>query len=146
MGGMNQLACKFEGVFISPIQQIFHPKGDIFLGLKASDPSFKAFGEAYFTTVVAAETKGWKRHKIMTMNLIVPVGNVTFYLHHDKVGETIAINAGENNYVRLTVPPGLWIAFEGGAHPLNLVLNIASIEHDYNEADNAPLETYPLCV
>lgn len=143
---MTHSAHKFDGVMVTPLRQVFHPKGDIFHGLKASEASFKKFGEAYFTSIVAGEVKGWKRHNVMTMNLVVPVGGVVFYLHREETGETLNVEAGVDNYVRLTVPPGLWMAFKGGDNPLNLVLNVASIEHDYSESDNVPLETYPLGV
>lgn len=130
--------------FLTPLKQIFHPKGDIYHAMKASDQGFSGFGEAYFTTVHQAETKGWKRHTRMQMNLLVPVGAVRFYLHDETSGKTTQYTLGPENYARLTVPPGYWMAFRGMEHKLNLVCNLASIEHDPAEAVNVSLETYPL--
>jgi dTDP-4-dehydrorhamnose 3,5-epimerase len=130
--------------FVTPLKRIVHPKGDVFHAMKASDPGFAGFGEAYFTTVYPGDTKGWKAHTRMHMNLVVPVGTVRFYLHDEQNGTTTVYEIGEHNYVRLTVPPGIWMAFSGVGDGLNLVLNLASIEHDPAEATNVPLETYRL--
>ena len=47
--------------FVTPLKQIFHPKGDVYHALKASDNTFVGFGEVYFTTINQGETKGWKK-------------------------------------------------------------------------------------
>ena len=39
----------------------------------------------------------------------------------------------QNPYFRLTVPPGIWFGFKGLSEGLNIVCNIADIEHDKNE-------------
>lgn len=133
-----------DGVSVTPVKRIEHPKGDVYHALKATEESFSQFGEAYFTTIRLGDIKGWKKHLKMTMNLVVPVGKVRFYLHDEVSSETLSIELGEDNYQRLTVKPGLWMAFGGVGESLNLILNIASIPHDPNEAINVALETYPL--
>ena len=141
MDKIKSLNC---GVTITPQRQIFHPKGDIFHVLKSTENSFTEFGEAYFTTVHAGETKGWKKHTLMTMNIVVPIGEVTFYFRGDADGENESFVIGASQYARITIPPGTWVAFSGGPFPLNLVLNVASIPHDPAEAINVALETFPL--
>lgn len=133
-------------ILVTPLKQVFHPKGDIFHAMKQSSPGYAGFGEAYFTTVHCGEVKGWKQHTKMQMNLVVPVGKVRFYLHDEHTGKTTQYELGTENYARLTVPAGYWMAFTGLGQDLNLVLNLASIEHDPAEAINVPLETYPLDV
>ena len=132
------------GSFLTPLKQIFHPQGDVYHAMKASDTGFAGFGEAYFTTVHRGETKGWKLHTRMQMNLIVTVGAVRFYVYDGATGMTTQYVLGSQNYARLTVPPGYWMAFSGLDHELNMVCNLASIEHDPAEAVNVPLATYPL--
>lgn len=141
MDKVNFLNC---GVTITPQRQIFHPKGDILHVLKATDESFAEFGEAYFTTVHAGETKGWKKHTLMTMNIVVPIGEVTFYFRGEASNEIESVLIGAKKYSRITIPPGIWVAFSGGAFPINLVLNVASIPHDPTEAVNVALETFPI--
>lgn len=135
---------KLPPVVETPLRRIAQPKGDVLHAMKASDPGFAGFGEAYFTTIVAGETKGWKKHTAMTMNLVVPLGRVRFHVHDESTGTTEAHDIGQENYRRLTVPPGYWVAFEGLTGDTNLVLNVASLEHDPDEAVNVALDTYAL--
>ena len=129
-----------DDVILSPLKQIANPKGDIYHALKKSDKGFNGFGEAYFTTVNFNEIKGWKKHTKMILNLIVPVGVVQFVIFNDETGEFKDITLSQSNYQRLTVPSGLWVAFKGVSNELNLVLNIASIEHNPAESDNCFFE------
>lgn len=133
-----------DSVELTPLKRISHPKGDIYHALKANEANFFGFGEAYFTTIHSGEIKGWKKHLRMTMNLIVPVGNVRFYLRNDESQEFSTVELGADNYQRLTVGPGIWVAFEGIGNALNLVLNIANLPHDPDEGVNVSFEVFPI--
>ena len=133
-----------KGVVITPLKKIYHPKGDIYHALKCTDDSFLEFGEAYFTTINKGDLKGWKQHTKMVMNLVVPVGEVGFHFYNETTSKGAFLQVGASNYVRLTLQPGVWMAFEGIAKGLNLVLNIASIPHDPNEAINVAIDSFPL--
>ena len=65
-----------EGVRLSPLRRIDTPAGPVLHALKASEPAFQGFGEAYFTAVGRGQVKAWKRHRRMVSNLVVPVGEV----------------------------------------------------------------------
>ena len=133
---------------LSPIQSdlkiIENEKGNIYHALKKNDLSFKGFGEAYFTSIKYGETKGWKKHLEMYMNLIVPIGEVCFYLHNENNGITKKYIIGKNFYKKLFVPPGLWVAFSGLSKNENLILNISNIEHNPLESLSAPLQQFSL--
>lgn len=136
-----------EGVLLTPLKQVYHPKGDVFHGMKKSDPGFTDFGEAYFSTVHPGEVKPWKKHLKMTLNLVVPVGKIRFVMHDDRSesstnGQTFAVEIGPDNYQRLTVAPGIWMAFEGLDEGLNLLLNLADMEHDPTEVERADLARF----
>ena len=131
-----------EGAVFTPLRRIPTPGGEVRHGLKASDPAFAGFGEAYFSGVDGGAVKGWKRHTRMTLNLVVAVGEVRFLVCSD-AGERRAFHLSpdrEGAYGRLTVSPGLWMAFGGVGPGLNLLLNVASIEHDPAEAEARPLD------
>jgi len=134
-----------SGVRVTPLRRISHPQGDVFHGLKASDPGFCGFGEAYFSTVHGGAIKGWKKHRRMTLNLVVPVGTIRFVLADDRDGnaQVAEITLGLDFYARLTVPPGLWLAFQGRDQGLNLLLNVADLEHDPADAVSVPLDRIP---
>ncbi|MFA6136952.1 MAG: WxcM-like domain-containing protein [Sulfurimonas sp.] len=129
-----------DGVVLTPLKKIIHPKGDLFHAMKKSDVGFDGFGEAYFSTINQGNIKGWKKHAKMTLNLVVPVGAIEFVLYDENTEDFLSIKLSENNYQRLTVKPNLWMAFRGlGTY--NMLLNIASIEHDPNEAVSRELES-----
>jgi len=128
-----------DGVIVTPLKQIFHPKGDIFHGMKQSDSGFSGFGEAYFSTINQSDIKGWKKHTQMTLNLVVPIGEIEFVLYDEATKEFFTINLSPKNYQRLTIEPNLWVAFRGIGE-YNMLLNLASIEHDPKEAINMELD------
>ena len=108
-----------EGVAVHPLKHIVVPKGDIYHALKSTDEGYAGFGEAYFSQIEQGAAKGWKRHNRMTLNLVVPVGAVKFVIYDDREGsptrgqfEEITLSP-ESCYQRLTVAPGLWMAFYG---------------------------------
>ena len=135
-----------EGVFVTSLKQIHHPKGDIYHGMKKSDKGFESFGEAYFSTVIKDEIKGWKKHTQMVLNLVVPVGEIEFVVYDDREESStknkfFSIKLSQKNYKRLTVTPGVWVAFRGLSEEMNMLLNLASLEHDPSEAVNIELDT-----
>ena len=135
-----------DDIIVTPIDIISHPKGDILHGIKKDDKGFCGFGEAYFSLINSGQIKGWNRHKEMTLNLIVPIGNVTFVIFDDYMDEQnkipFKITLSKNNYKRLTVPPGLWLAFKGNGDTSSLILNIASLQHDSTEIDRVKIAKF----
>lgn len=128
-----------DDITLTPLKQILHPKGDIFQAIKASDNGFFGFGEAYFSTVNKSDIKGWKRHTEMTLNLVVVTGAIEFVIYD---GDSFFnVKLSKKNYQRLTVKPNLWLAFRGLDNE-NILLNLASIEHNPNESENVDLNTF----
>ena len=124
-----------EGVILTPLKIIQHPLGNIYHGMKKNDQGFVGFGEVYFSTIKFGETKGWNKHKRMTLNLVVPVGKVIFVLYDSREksntkGNLLQVEISVDAYQRLTVPPGVWLAFKGKGDGINLILNVADMEHD----------------
>ncbi|MBD3840069.1 MAG: WxcM-like domain-containing protein, partial [Epsilonproteobacteria bacterium] len=106
--------------------------------MKKSDDGFCGFGEAYFSTINQDDIKGWKKHTEMTLNLVVPVGEIKFVVYDEETKEFFSTTLSQNNYQRLTVKQNLWMAFQGVGE-YNMLLNLASIEHNPNEAINIDL-------
>jgi dTDP-4-dehydrorhamnose 3,5-epimerase len=127
--------------YLTDLREIDTAKGAVRHCLKSSEDSFAGFGEAYISEVFHGETKGWKMHLEMQINLVVLAGQVKFFLRSKDNDWNVEFKLGGGNYKRLTVPPGFWMAFEGMAQS-NIVLNIASIEHDPNEALVADLDRF----
>ncbi len=136
MGGVR-------GATLTPLRRIATFGGDVLHALKASEPEYAGFGEAYFSLIAAGAVKGWKRHRRMTMALTVPHGRVRFAVRDDGgAAEAFILSPAADEHARLTVRPGLWMAFQGLAEGESVVLNLASLEHDAAEADTAPLDAF----
>lgn len=132
-----------NGLTLTSLKRIPTPNGDVLHALKQSDTSFTGFGEAYFSSIHAGAFKGWKKHRRMTLNIVVPVGAIRFYivdLREDEWAGTVLLSG--NNYQRLTVPPQVWMGFSGEDMGINLLMNLASIEHDPLEAENRPPDAF----
>ncbi len=135
-------AMKIADIVVTPLRHIETAGGDVLHAMKQSDAGYGGFGEAYFSWVAEGVVKGWKRHKRMTMNVVVPVGQVQFVFRGlDDQGKAMfrAEVIGVARYVRVTVPPGIWFAFQGLGATQSLVLNISNIPHDPNEVERLAL-------
>ena len=128
-----------DGVSLTPLRKIVNPKGDIYHAMKKSDIGYDGFGEAYFSAINKNVVKGWKKHTKMTLNLIVPIGEIEIIVYDDTLSEFFSVILSQENYQRLTVTPNLWLAFKGLGTE-NILLNVASIEHDPSESENLELK------
>jgi dTDP-4-dehydrorhamnose 3,5-epimerase len=133
------------GVHLTDLPIFSGDPGEVLRVLRATEEDFLGFGEAYFSTVHKDKIKGWKKHREVTLNLVVPCGEVQFVLYDDRIGGTSFGRVNEfvlspTFYKRLTVPPGIWVAFQGREHQ-NIVLNVANGIHNPNEIESLPVNT-----
>ncbi|GHU71039.1 hypothetical protein FACS189413_12220 [Bacteroidia bacterium] len=138
-----------EGVNLYPLKRIPVEKGDILHALKSTDAGYTGFGEVYFSQIEQGAVKGWKRHNRMTLNIVVPVGAIRFIVYDDRPGSSTngqreeIILSPDTNYQRLTVAPGLWMAFEGIAEGISILMDIIPEAHDPSETDKKELSEIP---
>ena len=135
-----------EGIIITPLNVIETIGGNVLHGMKSTDIGYSGFGEAYFSKVKSGAVKGWKRHRQMILNLIVPVGSIRFVIFDDRKNsqsrnqlQQVFLSRSEN-YRRLTVPPMVWLGFQGLDRKESLILNVASINHSPDEVDRKELD------
>lgn len=131
-----------EGVVLTPLRIIDTPGGDVMHAMKQSDSSFSGFGEAYFSQIEHGAIKAWKRHREMILNLVVPVGEVRFVLYDDRENQSVfqELLLSPSHYCRLTVPPMVWVGFQGLSSEGSIVLNVANLEHDPLEVDRQEID------
>lgn len=130
MGPIN-----LDSIIVTPLSRIATQGGDVMHAMKHQDTGYAGFGEAYFSWIDANAVKAWKKHTRMTMNIIVPVGNVRFVFFLDDNTPFRVEEIGNDHYARLTIPPGIWFGFQGLTESGNLLLNLASIAHDPEEVE-----------
>jgi dTDP-4-dehydrorhamnose 3,5-epimerase len=127
-----------HGVSVRMLRQIIDERGKIMHFLKKSDPEFESFGEVYFSTIHAGVVKAWHQHERMSLNYVVPVGNIKFVLFDPRPesptrGMIQELFLGPDNYCLVSVPPLIWNGFKGIGEGIALVANCATLEHDPRE-------------
>jgi len=117
--------------------------GKVLHGIKKNDIGYIGLGEVYFSYIISKAVKAWKKHNRMTLNLVVPLGKVRFvFCDPFRDGHYRVEDIGEGNYVRLTVPPGIWFGFQGISLKPSLVTNIADLQHDSAEVEKKPISSF----
>ena len=109
-------------------------------------------GEVLPSKVPQPLTQSWYSHSTqskMTLNLVVPIGKVRISLikedinHNNKLIKYEEI-LSQDPYFRLTIPPGIWFAFEGLGNGQNLVCNIANFLHDPDEVKRKDINFFKI--
>jgi dTDP-4-dehydrorhamnose 3,5-epimerase len=109
--------------------------------LRSDAQGFTQFGECYFSEVNPKVTKAWKKHRLQTQNLAVPVGRVRMVIFDDREesatrGELQVLELGRPDaYIRLSIPPGVWYGFSCISSVPALIANCADLPHDPNESE-----------
>lgn len=135
------------GPLLTPLPCIEGPSGAVLHGLKQSAPGFVGFGEAYFSEILGGSIKSWRQHTRVTVNLVVPMGDVQVVVRQEAGGRhqflDFRLGRTAEIYARLTIPPGLWFAFKGLGPGTNLILSIIDAEHDPAEANTREIHAFP---
>ena len=80
-----------KAITVTPLRTIPVLGGDVLHAIKSSDNEFVGFGEAYFSLIKNKMIKGWKKHNVMTMNVIVPVGEVKFVFYDNLSNKKLSV-------------------------------------------------------
>lgn len=136
---------ELEGVSLTPLKIVSVENGNILHAMKINDKGYEGFGEAYFSCVNHGAVKAWKRHRSMTLNLVVPIGSIRFVMFDDRVESKTKnmiseMTLSQDNYYRLTIPPMIWVGFQGITEETNMLLNIANIKHEAEESERKEME------
>jgi len=127
-----------DGVVITPLRQFLDERGKVMKMLSRDDPTFREFGEMYFSCVFPGAIKAWHTHTRATIHFAVPHGRIKFALFDDREGsrtrgEVQEVVLGPDNYCLLVVPPKVWDGFKGLGGDMAVVAICASITHDPEE-------------
>ena len=105
-------------------------KGNVLRAFRKKEDKLGNFGEVYFSWINKTSIKGWKLHKKMHMNLVVPVGLVKFVFYENNKFKEIII--GEKKYFRIYAPNKIYFAFQNLSKEKSLVVNYSNIIHENN--------------
>lgn len=130
-----------KDVTLTELRQISDARGAVLHMLRADAADFGGFGECYFSEVLPGKVKAWKRHRVQTQNLAVPVGRVVMVVYDDRPQSQTAgaVDVRElgrpDAYLRVQIPPGLWYGFRCVSGSPAVIANCPDRPHDSGESD-----------
>jgi dTDP-4-dehydrorhamnose 3,5-epimerase len=131
-------------VAIKNLKRFPDERGTVMHIMKSTDEEFKGFGEVYCSTIYPDVVKGWHLHEKITLNYVVLKGMIKFVLYDEREnsaskGIVREIYMGDQNYIRVTVPPGIWSAFKCVGTEPAIVCNLIDKPHDETETKRCDL-------
>lgn len=82
----------------------------------------------------------------MTQNIVVPQGLIKLVIvdpreHSRTCGQVQTVILGRpSHYCRITIPPGVWYAFQAVSSTDAILANCADMPHDPSESESAALD------
>lgn len=132
---------QIDGVIITELRQFSDGRGAVLHMLRCDAPEFVRFGECYFSEVLPGAIKAWKRHRVQTQHLAVPVGRIRLVIYDNRgssrtQGNLQVLELGRPDaYLRLRIPPGLWYGFACISATPALLANCSDLPHDPAESE-----------
>jgi dTDP-4-dehydrorhamnose 3,5-epimerase len=136
---MEQYKVTIQGVVLTPKKQLKDSRGGVYHFIDVDSDSFYEFGEAYFSVANYGFVKAWKKHKLMSQNLIVIYGKVKFVLFDQRPDSPSFRDLNEfildddQNFYLLTIPNNIWYGFKSLSNPKSIIANVTNLKHDPEE-------------
>jgi dTDP-4-dehydrorhamnose 3,5-epimerase len=129
-----------EGVAVRRIKVLADERGRLGEIMRADDPWFEKFGQAYFTTTYPGVVKAWHYHKKQTDHFCVIKGMVKLALYdrredsptHGMVNE---LYMGEHCPALLRIPPGVLHGWMCVGATEAYIVNVVSEMYNYTDPD-----------
>lgn len=127
-----------DGVVVKDL--VVHPddRGRLFEVLRADEPMFSRFGQAYVTTTYPGVVKAWHRHQRQDDYFCCLVGMIKLVIHDGRpgsptAGQTQEIWLGEHRLRLVIVPRGTWHGWTCVSEKEAMILNL--VTEPYNRQD-----------
>ena len=135
-----------SGIKIFKKNIITDDRGKILHMMRIDDDNFRRFGEIYFSYVNPSQIKAWHIHKKMTLNYVAAYGKIKLVLYDDREisptnGMVQEIILSNDNHLLVSIPPMIWMGFQGLDSDVSLLLNIANIVHSPEESDRKTVDS-----
>ena len=121
---------------ITEIESIADHRGSVIKVIAEDSTNFAGFGELYFSTVKTGVIKAWRRHKQMTVNLMLVTGKVRLVVLESLDNEPeldLVLDARQR--ILVTIEPRKWYGFQGLSEAEAMLMNFANIKHDDLEVE-----------
>ena len=129
-----------QGVETKKLRVLSDERGRLMEMLRADDPLFEKFGQAYLTTAYPGVVKGWHYHKKQTDHFTVVQGMMKVVLYDSRrdsatYGEVNEFFMGVHNQILLKIPRFVYHGFKCISETEALVINLPTEVYDYAEPD-----------
>ena len=129
-----------DGVNVKQLKAIADERGYLMEMLRADDPFYQQFGQAYLTAVFPGVVKGWHFHKLQTDHFICVAGMAKVVLYDRREespthGEVNEFFLGVRNYILVTIPPGVLHGMKGTGTETAMIINIPTHTYKYDDPD-----------
>jgi dTDP-4-dehydrorhamnose 3,5-epimerase len=142
--GEKIISNNIEGVIITPLQIFKDDRGSVFKMINSDEKTFDSFGENYISMCNPGVLKGWKYHYKVNQNMVCPIGNFEMVIYDSREASPTyrniqKINFGENNYLRITLPPKIWYSFKNRGTSSAYIVNCVNLPHSPDESIVEPI-------
>lgn len=108
-------------------------RGNIYKIISKKSKFYCGFSELYISCIKKNETKGWNKHKKMTLNLFVIKGKIRIEIYKNNRKTRKILN--ENSLKILTILPNTWVKFINLSQNSSKIINFANLMHNKNEME-----------
>lgn len=107
-----------QDVSISPLQIIPDERGCVRHVIRSDNFDFEKFGETYVSEIYKGVVKAWHGYPTKRIHYAVVKGMVKLALYDSRktsqtFGQIETLFVGDENYIRVTIPPGVFNGFKG---------------------------------
>lgn len=129
-----------DGVRIRPVTRHVDERGSLTELLRSDWPEFRGFGQATVTVNYPGVIRAWHWHTRQTDLFVVVAGVVKLPLYDARqgsptYGEVNEFFLGEDNFVALVVPPGVYHGYKTVGTKPALILNFPDRLYDREHPD-----------
>lgn len=137
-----------QDVKITQLNVFGDERGSVLKMISVNSCEFESFGEVYFSEIIKGCIKAWKKHRLQTQNLCVPVGRIQLVMIDDRENSKtyknrVSLKLERNGaFFLVKIPPGVIYGFKNLSDNNALIVNCTDIPHDPLEGIVFPVHDY----
>jgi dTDP-4-dehydrorhamnose 3,5-epimerase len=129
-----------EGVQVKQLTTFADDRGSLMELLRADDPQFAGFGQAYLSISYPGVIRAWHHHRLQTDAFVCVRGMIKVPLYDSREdspthGLLREYFLGDQNRIMLFIPPGVMHGFKVISHEPAYLLNFPTVPYNRAEPD-----------
>lgn len=133
-----------DDVIITPLKKVVTPRGHLMETLRADDPHYPGFGQAYVTMTHVGVIKAWYRHRQQVDQIALIQGSVLLVLFDSRqesptCGTVMELRISDDAPKMVQIPPGVWHGFRAMGQEQLFLLHLNSVPYNFANTDEERL-------